>query len=110
MLPGFYLYDQTLRIRAFAERQRVIEERQRVIEQTYNAIHNGPLQTLALLLRDAGQEITWAEALPKLHSMNQELRTIYENLLTSPLSPDDLASNVDQPVTATFDSPTRKVV
>jgi len=101
VLPGFYLYDQTLRSR-IAERQRVIEERQRVIEQTYNAIHNGPLQTLALLLRDAGQEITWAEALPKLHSMNQELRTIYENLLTSPLSPDDLASNVDQPVTATL--------
>ena len=30
VLPGFYLYDQTLRSR-IAERQRVIEERQRVI-------------------------------------------------------------------------------
>ncbi|MEA5449380.1 CHASE2 domain-containing protein [Leptolyngbya sp. CCNP1308] len=73
VISGFYLYDQVLRSR--------IEERQRVIEQTYNAIHNGPLQTLALLLRDSGENLSWLEALPKLTEMDQELRDIYEELL-----------------------------
>ncbi|NJL48706.1 MAG: CHASE2 domain-containing protein [Leptolyngbyaceae cyanobacterium SM2_5_2] len=75
VLSGFYLYDQALRSR--------LEERQRVIEQTYNAIHNGPLQTLALLLRDSGETLSWAEALPKLSEMDQDLRNIYESLLHS---------------------------
>jgi signal transduction histidine kinase len=79
VLSGFYLYDQTLRSR--------LEERQRVIEQTYNAIHNGPLQTLALLLRDSGETLGWAEALPKLSQMDQDLRNIYESLLQSAQSP-----------------------
>lgn len=70
VLPGFYLYDQTLRSR--------IEERQRVIEQTYDAIHNGPLQTLALLLRQKeGLDPHTAE---KLTEMNQNLRDVYERL------------------------------
>ena len=75
VLPGFYLYDQALRSR--------IEERQRVIEHTYNAIHNGPLQTLALLLRDSGEILSWSVALPKLKQMDQDLRDIYEGLLES---------------------------
>ncbi|MEA5464076.1 sensor histidine kinase [Leptothoe sp. PORK10 BA2] len=75
VISGFYLYDQTLRSR--------IEERQRVIEQTYNTIHNGPLQTLALLLRDSGETVSWPEALPKLKQMDQDLRNIYEQLLDS---------------------------
>jgi CHASE2 domain-containing sensor protein len=83
VLPGFYLYDQTLRSR-IAQRQRLIEERQRVIEQTYNDIHNGPLQTLAILLRDSGETMAWPEALPKLRLMDEELRSIYESLLATP--------------------------
>jgi CHASE2 domain-containing sensor protein len=75
VISGFYLYDQMLRSR--------IEERQRVIEQTYNAIHNGPLQTLALLLRDSGETLSWPEALPKLNQMDHDLRHIYEGLLNS---------------------------
>lgn len=75
VVSGFYLYDQALRSR--------IEERQRIIEQTYNAIHNGPLQTLALLLRDSGETLSWPEALPRLNQVNQDLRSIYEELLKS---------------------------
>lgn len=71
VLPGFYLYDQTLRSR--------IEARQRAIDQTYTAIHNGPLQTLALLLRDADR-LDWPQAVPRLHQLNQELRDIRERL------------------------------
>jgi CHASE2 domain-containing sensor protein len=79
VISGFYLYDQGLRSR--------LEERQRVIEQTYNAIHNGPLQTLALLLRDAGDTLSWSEARPKLQQMDYDLRQIYEGLLNSSLHP-----------------------
>ncbi len=71
VLPGFYLYDQTLRSR--------IEARQRAIDQTYTAIHNGPLQTLALLLREA-DNLDWPQAVPRLHQLNQELRDIRERL------------------------------
>ncbi|MFQ4138726.1 CHASE2 domain-containing protein [Nodosilinea sp. PGN35] len=69
VLPGFYLYDQTLRSR--------IAERQQIIDQTYSAIHNGPLQTLALLLRETDAD---AEARPRLERLNQELRDIRESL------------------------------
>ncbi|MBD2108788.1 CHASE2 domain-containing protein [Nodosilinea sp. FACHB-13] len=71
VLPGFYLYDQTLRSR--------IAERQQIIDQTYSAIHNGPLQTLALLLREA-EPASWADARPRLERLNQELRDIRESL------------------------------
>ncbi|HEY9889712.1 MAG TPA: CHASE2 domain-containing protein [Candidatus Obscuribacterales bacterium] len=70
VLPGFYLYDQTLRSR--------IAERQRVIEETYDAIHNGPLQALALLLkqRDTLEPAVTAQ----LTNLNQELRAVYNRL------------------------------
>lgn len=77
VLPGFYLYDQTLRSR--------IEERQRVIDQTYDAIHNGPLQTLAQVLRQEDDEREWEDTLPKLHHLNRELREIYNTLLRESL-------------------------
>lgn len=77
VLPGFYLYDQTLRSR--------IEERQRVIDQTYDAIHNGPLQTLAQVLRQSDDERTWGQTLPQLHRLNRDLRDIYNTLLKESL-------------------------
>ena len=70
VLPGFYLYDQTLRSR--------IDERQRVIEQTYDAIHNGPLQTLGLLLKK--KEILEPYISCQLESLNRELREVYNRL------------------------------
>ena len=71
VLPGFYFYDQILRSR--------IEERQRVIEETYDAIHNGPLQSLALLLRE--KEALEPQISTRLEHLNRELREVYERLL-----------------------------
>jgi CHASE2 domain-containing sensor protein/two-component sensor histidine kinase len=79
ILPVFYLYDQTLRSR--------IAERQRVIEETYDSIHNGPLQTLALLLR---QKDTLApEVGTQLTNLNQELREVYNRLQQESLPQED---------------------
>lgn len=70
VLPGFYLYDQTLRSR--------IAARQRVIEETYDAIHNGPLQSLALLLKQKSDLSPTVQS--QLVDLNDELRTVYNRL------------------------------
>ncbi len=70
VLPAFDLYDQTLRSR--------IAERQRVIEETYDAIHNGPLQTLALLLKQ--RETLDPNISTQLINLNTELRAVYNRL------------------------------
>ncbi|NEQ98771.1 MAG: CHASE2 domain-containing protein [Cyanothece sp. SIO2G6] len=98
VLHSLYLYDQSLRNQ--------LQDRQRVIDQTFAAIHNGPLQSLAQLMRqvDAPQtKAIAAESLPpervsperaqpelvqpksvqpkflqqELHRINRELREIY---------------------------------
>ena len=75
LLPSVLLYDQMLRSR--------VEEGQRVIQQTYNAVHNGPLQTLALLLREIDHSHSAIETLniaPRLRQLNEEIRTVYDTL------------------------------
>lgn len=79
VLSGFYLYDQTLRSR--------IDERQRVIERTYDAIHNGPLQTLALLLRKKS-DLPLSVRQP-LENLNWELREVYRRLQEESLPLED---------------------
>lgn len=75
VLPRLYLYDQMLRSR--------IDERQQIIERTYDAIHNGPLQTLATLLQ---QKDDLAPTVGnKLETLNQEIRSIYVRLLQESL-------------------------
>jgi len=67
----FYRYQQDLK--------QQLRDRQYVIDHTFNAIHNGPLQTLSLLLSktQSGElEIPQIEA--KLKDLNQELRAVYE--------------------------------
>lgn len=71
IVPAFYLYDRALRSQ--------IEERQRVIEQSYDDIHGGPLQTLALLLRK--RDTLGDRTTQQLEVLNRELRQIYERLL-----------------------------
>lgn len=95
VLPGFYLYDQALRSRLEAQKQ-LGEARQRVIEQTYNAIHNGPLQNLALLLRETDSHQPWQTVYPQLQALNQDLRGIYEGLLAAPATPTDSAPPPDE--------------
>lgn len=71
VLYGFYLYDQGLKLR--------IRDRQKVIEDTFQTIHNGPLQTLANILRHtADQDWPPSAVHSHLQHLNQELRQIYE--------------------------------
>lgn len=70
-----YVYEQekTLKTR--------LEERRRVIEQTFNTIHNGPLQTLASLLRQVRDAPLPPERLlSSLENLNVELRGIGDHL------------------------------
>jgi CHASE2 domain-containing sensor protein len=66
----FYRYEQNLRER--------LRDRQAVIDHTFTTIHNGPLQTLAKLLRDVQNSPQQLELLPDLQHLNQELRSVYE--------------------------------
>ncbi len=72
VLPSVLVYDQMMRSR--------VEESQRVIRQTYSAVHNGPLQTLALLLREVDEDSQCAHVAPRLRQLNQEIRQLYDNL------------------------------
>ncbi len=77
---AFYKYDWVLRSR-LQENQRLIEERQRTIEQTFNVIHNGPLQTLASLLRRMRDTtLPQAQILTTLEGLNAELRGLGDHL------------------------------
>ena len=72
-LTAFYQYDRNLRGQ--------IQERQIIIERTFDTIHNGPLQTLAKLLRDAReQELPQNLVVSELEHLNQELRAVYESI------------------------------
>ncbi|NEQ50362.1 MAG: CHASE2 domain-containing protein [Leptolyngbya sp. SIO3F4] len=75
ILPSIYLYDHTLRSR--------IHERQQIIERTYDAIHNGPLQTLATLRQQKDDMKPGVSS--KLATLDNEIRTIYVRLLQDSL-------------------------
>jgi CHASE2 domain-containing sensor protein/DNA-binding transcriptional ArsR family regulator len=86
---AFYKYDWVLRSR-LKENQRIIEERQRTIEQTFNVIHNGPLQTLANLLRQLRDSGVPTEKLVlALENLNLEIRNIGEHLKHETLSQEE---------------------
>lgn len=75
----FYQQEQNLRAR--------LQERQLVIEQTFDTIHNGPLQTLAKMLRDAQERGLSTDPLYQdLEHLNQELRAVYESIRRETLS------------------------
>jgi CHASE2 domain-containing sensor protein len=58
-----------------------LEQRRQTIERSYEAVHNGPLQHLAALLRNIGEEELPPEQLrERLQTLNQELRGIYESM------------------------------
>jgi CHASE2 domain-containing sensor protein len=72
-LAAFYQYDRNLKSQ--------IKERQLIIERTFDTIHNGPLQTLAQLMRNAReQDLLSHQLVPELERLNQELRAIYESM------------------------------
>jgi CHASE2 domain-containing sensor protein len=71
----FYRYQQDLKAR--------VQARQSIIDQTFNAIHNGPLQVLAGILRETSQDSAHYADLQRL---NQELRIINEFMRREALS------------------------
>lgn len=70
---------------AFYQNERIlkkqIELRQTTIEDTFTAIHNGPLQILASILRNVRKpELQQEQLLAQLESLNHEIRTLGEHL------------------------------
>lgn len=73
ILSAFYQYDRFLRSQ--------IEIRQHTIERTFIVIHNGPLQTLANILRHVqDQDIEQNRLLEELKNLNSEIRELGEYL------------------------------
>lgn len=67
----FYRHEQDLRAR--------LKDRQLTIDQTFDAIHNGPLQTLARTLRVMQERQMVADPVyENLEQLNRELRSVYE--------------------------------
>lgn len=59
----------------------LLQDQQQIIERTFNAIHNGPLQTLAAILRYAEEsESDTIKSYDQLQQLNRELRDIYEQI------------------------------
>lgn len=86
---AFYKYDWVLRSR-LRDNQVMVEERQRTIEQTFNVIHNGPLQTLANLLRRIrDSNFSQEQLLSTLEGLNAEIRNISDHLKQETLTKED---------------------
>ncbi|MES1023173.1 CHASE2 domain-containing protein [Gloeocapsa sp. BRSZ] len=72
-LAAFYQHDRAMRSR--------LHERQLTINHTYTTIHNGPLQTLKLLIKQArDRDVLQDELILKLTQIDNELREVYESL------------------------------
>jgi len=92
----FYLRLQNLVDRLYAERlqyySQVIERqsiRHQAMEQAFSQIHNGPLQTLALLLRDVRHAAIPSERLwQRLTELNAEIRAVGRSLTDEGELPD----------------------
>jgi CHASE2 domain-containing sensor protein len=73
ILSNFYQYDRFLRFQ--------IEIRQHTIERTFVLIHNGPLQTLANILRHVqDQDLEPNQLLEELKNLNWEIREVGDYL------------------------------
>lgn len=71
-LAAFYQYDRALKTR--------IAERQLIIDSMFDTIHNGPLQTLARILRRVRDEdLPPSQLIAELEGLNRELRAVYES-------------------------------
>jgi CHASE2 domain-containing sensor protein len=81
-LTAFYQYDRSLRTR--------IVERQFIIDSMFDTIHNGPLQTLARLLRSArDRDLPQNELIAELECLNRELRAVYQSVQREAITQDD---------------------
>lgn len=65
---------------AMALAQQVLEQRSLTIERTYEAVHNGPLQELAILLRTDISSFSDEQLRSQLQKVNTDLRGIYQSM------------------------------
>ena len=73
--------------------------RQQAMEQAFTQFHNGPLQSLAVLLQDVQtQEIASPELLQRLAQLNSEIRDVGQNLVQSTQSEDTSTSILQVPI------------
>lgn len=85
---ALYRFDRDLR-----DRLNETRERQRTLEMTFNVIHNGPLQRLALLLRGIRDDKLARDAtICELEQLNRELRQVIQDLAPADGSARDDAS------------------
>lgn len=81
-LTAFYQYDRALRSK--------ISDRQFIIDSTFDTIHNGPLQTLAKLLKNVReQDLPSNQLISELEHLNHELRAVYESMQRETLTQDN---------------------
>lgn len=66
--------------------QSQIKERQLIIERIFDSIHNGPLQTLARLLRNVREQMPTDQLILELEHLNHELRVIYDSVKKETIS------------------------
>lgn len=80
VLAAFYQYEENLRAQ--------IVNRQLVIDKTFDKIHSGPLQTLAIMLRTVQEEeeLEREKILSKLKTLDNELRGVYTLLKREAMS------------------------
>ena len=107
-LTAFYRYDQSLRSR--------LQARQVVIDETFNAIHNGPLQVLAMLRRFSKDDrLTREDLLVQLELLDQSIRGIYDSMLREGVQEaiyvsEDLRVNLREPLHEVFQQVYRDVL
>ncbi|MEA5463531.1 sensor histidine kinase [Leptothoe sp. PORK10 BA2] len=89
-LALYPLYQQQVQLRSqLKQREQLIEQREYLIEWTFSTIHNGPLQTLARLLKawpNNNQSPNFNKI--DLKQLNQELRDLYDAMRQEMLTPD----------------------
>lgn len=80
---AFYQYDKALKSQILV--------RQRAIEMAFTEIHNGPLQTLAVLLRNVqNQDLSKEQLFDRLQTLNREIRSIDEHLTRDALDEEEI--------------------
>ena len=65
-----------------------LKQRRDTIERTYEAVHNGPLQTLAVILRSREEDYSQSILKEQLQDLNRELRNIFEYLQQEATNPE----------------------
>ncbi|HEY9651945.1 MAG TPA: CHASE2 domain-containing protein, partial [Coleofasciculaceae cyanobacterium] len=85
----------------------LLDQRNQMLERMFEAIHNGPLQDLAVVLRSLGEdEVSTEQLRSQLQTINKDLRAVYHSLKQEMLDHRDrlrLEENVSLDLAAPID-------